>query len=77
MSSDPDTWGGLPDVKIDDEAASSLVSASKDAAKLMPGSEVGAATSSRPAAEKDFKGRFSTVVRRNQDTANEDAEPDR
>ncbi|SDR87454.1 DUF6531 domain-containing protein [Microlunatus soli] len=71
MSSDPDTWGGLPDVKIDNTAADSLISGCKDAASKIRTQCTNRRTHTT-SAMNDFKGLFSQIFERNQGIANED-----
>ncbi|HEY9293149.1 MAG TPA: DUF6531 domain-containing protein [Microlunatus sp.] len=73
MSSDPNTWGGLPDVKINNEAADSLIAGCKDAATKIR-SQCSKRRSSTTTATQDFKGLFSQIFERNQGIANEDGE---
>ncbi|GAB3769477.1 DUF6531 domain-containing protein [Microlunatus parietis] len=70
-SSDPSTWGGLPDVKINEEAANSLITWCTDTASKLRslGTTRRSGTST---ALQDFKGRFSQIFERNQGIANED-----
>ena len=72
-SSDPSTWGGLPDVKINESAADSLVEWCTDTAKKLR-SQCTTRRSGTTTALQDFKGRFSQLFERNQGIANEDAD---
>lgn len=73
MGSDPNTWDGLPDVKIDSSAASQLVSGCREAARLIR-EQVSHRRTLTTTASVDFKGRFSKLFTDNQATANEDGE---
>ena len=73
MSSDPDTWGGLPDVKIDNAAADSLIAGCKHAATTIR-QQCSHRRSLTTTAMQDFNGLFSRIFHRNQGIANEDGE---
>ena len=71
MSSDPSTWGGLPDVKINNEAADKLIAGCNDAAQKIR-SQCSNRQTLTTTALKDFNGLFSQIFERNQGIANED-----
>ena len=70
---DTSTWGGLPDVKIDESAANLLAAGCTDAARLMREQVSGRRTLTTDAM-KDFEGQFSRIFQQNQQTANSDGE---
>lgn len=72
-SSDPSTWDGLPDVKINEAAADSLIAWCTDTATKLR-SQCGTRRSGTTVAMQDFKGRFSEIFERNQGIADEDGD---
>lgn len=70
---DTSGWDGLPDVKIDDAAATSLATGCTNAAKLIRDQVSGRKTLTTDALQ-DFKGSFSVLFAQNQSTANSDGE---
>ena len=70
---DTSNWAGLPDVKIDEAATDLLASGCEDAARLIR-EQVSSRRALTTDAMQDFKGRFSRIFQKNQQTADSDAE---
>ncbi len=70
---DTSGWAGLPDVEMDDGAASGLAAACEDAARLLR-DQATTRRSLTTTALQDFEGRFSRVFEQNQGTADGDSE---
>lgn len=70
---DTSGWGGLPDVEMDDGAATGLAAACEDAARLLRDQATTRRTLTTTALQ-DFEGRFSRVFEQNQGTADGDGE---